>query len=159
MPGLFFFMRSTLKRHSLCIQKLVEGLEAWHLWVPSSLVSATQASPFPFPCSHSGLSWKKIQLCWIHCISVWTVLLEQHILRAWIMASSCIRGGLHWILGKISFLKEWSGIGTGCPGQWWSPHPCRCSKNVWMWHFRTWFSRPAGAGLTAGLDLRDLFQP
>ena len=23
------------------------------------------------------------------------------------MASGCIRGGLDWILGKISFLKEW----------------------------------------------------
>ena len=32
-----------------------------------------------------------------------------------IMASSGIRGGLDWILGKISLLKEWSGIGTGCP--------------------------------------------
>jgi len=26
--------------------------------------------------------------------------------------------------------KEWSGIGTGCPGKWWSHHPWRCSKNV-----------------------------
>jgi len=34
------------------------------------------------------------------------------------MASSCIRGGLDLILGKISSLKEWSGIGTGCPGRW-----------------------------------------
>jgi len=34
------------------------------------------------------------------------------------MASSCFRGGLDWILGKISLLKEWSGIGTGCPGKW-----------------------------------------
>ena len=32
------------------------------------------------------------------------------------MPSSCIRGGLDWILGKMSLLKEWSGIGTGCPG-------------------------------------------
>jgi len=38
--------------------------------------------------------------------------------------------GLGWILGKISFLKEWSGLGPGCPGQWWSPHPWRSSKNV-----------------------------
>jgi len=36
------------------------------------------------------------------------------------MASSCIRGGLDWMLGKISLMKEWSGIGTGCPGKWWS---------------------------------------
>jgi len=48
------------------------------------------------------------------------------------MASSCVRGGSDWILGKISLLKEWSGIGPGCPGQQWGPHPggvrrtCRC---------------------------------
>lgn len=28
--------------------------------------------------------------------------------------------GLGWILGKISSLECWSGLGTGCPGQWWS---------------------------------------
>ena len=39
-------------------------------------------------------------------------------------------GRLDWILGKISLLKEWSGIGTGCPGQWWSPYPWRGSKTV-----------------------------
>jgi len=33
------------------------------------------------------------------------------------MASSCIRGGLDWMLGKISLLKEWSSIGRGCPGK------------------------------------------
>jgi len=54
------------------------------------------------------------------------------------MASGCTRGGLDWILGKISLLKEWSGIGTGCPG----------------------FSRCGGVGLMVGLDdLRGLFQP
>jgi len=31
------------------------------------------------------------------------------------MASSCVRGDLDWILGKISLLKEWSGIGIGFP--------------------------------------------
>jgi len=46
------------------------------------------------------------------------------------IASSCARGGLDWMSGKISFLKEWSDIGTGCPGKWWSPHPWRGSKNV-----------------------------
>jgi len=75
------------------------------------------------------------------------------------MASSYIREDLDWILGKTSLLKEWSDIGTGCPGQWWSPHPWKCSKNVWMWHSRTWLSRPGGVGLTVGLDdLRGLFQ-
>jgi len=47
-----------------------------------------------------------------------------------IMASSSVRGGLDWILGKISVLEESSGIGTNCPGKWWSHHPWRCSKNV-----------------------------
>ena len=35
-----------------------------------------------------------------------------------IMASSGVRGGSDWILGKISLLRERSGIGTGCLGQW-----------------------------------------
>ena len=47
-----------------------------------------------------------------------------------IMASICIRGGLDWILWKMSLLREWSSIGTGCPGKWWSHHPWRCSKYV-----------------------------
>ena len=76
------------------------------------------------------------------------------------MASGCIRGRLDWILGKISFLKEWSGLGPGCPEQWWSPHPWRGSKTEWMWPLGTWFSRHGGVGLTVGLDdLGGLFQP
>jgi len=76
------------------------------------------------------------------------------------MDSSCIRGGSDWILGRISLLKEWSGIGIGCRGRWWSHHPWRCSNNVQMWHFRIWFSRHGGVGLTVGLDdLGGLFQP
>jgi len=70
------------------------------------------------------------------------------------------QGRLDWILGIISLLKAWSGIGPGCPGRWWSPHPWRGSKTVWMWHFRTCFSRRGGVGVTVGLDdLRGLFQP
>jgi len=38
-------------------------------------------------------------------------------------ASSCITGGLDEILGKICLLKQWSDIGTGCPGKWWIHHP------------------------------------
>jgi len=30
----------------------------------------------------------------------------------------------------MSLLKEWSGIGAGCPGWWWSPHPWRGSKHM-----------------------------
>jgi len=33
-------------------------------------------------------------------------------------------------------------------------------KNMYMWHFRTWFSRHGGVGWMVGLDdLRGLFQP
>jgi len=75
------------------------------------------------------------------------------------MASRCVRGGLDWKLGQISLLKEWSGIGTGCPGKW-SHHPWRCSKNMYRWHLVTRFSRHGSVGLTVGLDdLRGLFQP
>jgi len=63
------------------------------------------------------------------------------------MASSCTSRGLQWILGKISSLKEFWSIGTGCPGKWWSPHPWRCSKNMQVWHFGTWFGRLGVAGL------------
>jgi len=65
-----------------------------------------------------------------------------------LLASSCAGGGLDWILANILFLKEWSGIGPGCPGQWGSPHSWRHSKTVWMWHLGTWFSRPGGVGVT-----------
>jgi len=30
----------------------------------------------------------------------------------------------------------WSGVGSGCPGYWWSHHPWRCSKkrvDVALW--------------------------
>jgi len=75
------------------------------------------------------------------------------------MASSCIRGGSDRILGKMSSLQEWSGLGPGCPRRWWSPHPWRGSKTMWMWHFKIWFSRNGGVGLVVGLDdLRGLFQ-
>jgi len=34
------------------------------------------------------------------------------------------------MVGKISLLKEQSGIGTGCPGKCWSHCPWRCSKTM-----------------------------
>jgi len=30
----------------------------------------------------------------------------------------------------MSFLKEWSGLGSGCPGQWWGPHSWRGSRTM-----------------------------
>jgi len=82
-------------------------------------------------------------------------------LHFWLHAAGL---GSSFILDKvfiiISFLKEQSGIGPGCPGQWGSPHPWRGSNTVGMWHLGTWFSRRGGVGVTVGPDdLRGLFQP
>ena len=76
------------------------------------------------------------------------------------MGGNCLREGWDQILGKISLRKEWSGIGTGCPGQWGSHHPWRRSKTVQIRHLRTWFSGGLGSVRTVGLDdLRGLVQP
>lgn len=43
--------------------------------------------------------------------------------------------------------------------QWWSPHPSRDLKDVWMWRLGTWVPGAFGSG-TVGLgDLRGFFQP
>ncbi|KAK4832384.1 hypothetical protein QYF61_022239 [Mycteria americana] len=86
------------------------------------------------------------------CSEVVVSLFSQLAIGREEMASSCARGGIDWILGKIYLLKGWSSIGTGCPERWWSHHPWRSSKNVKMWHFRTRYSRHGGVGLTVGLD-------
>jgi len=55
------------------------------------------------------------------------------------MASSCAREDSGWMLGRITSLKEWSGAGIGCPGRWWSHCPQRCSRNIQMLYWGTWF--------------------
>jgi len=75
------------------------------------------------------------------------------------MASSCIRGGLGWILGKISLLKKWSGTGIGLPREVVESPSLKVFKKCVDVHFRTWFSRHGGVGLMVGLDLGGLFQP
>ena len=44
------------------------------------------------------------------------------------------------MLGNTASLKGWSGTGMGCPERWWSHRPWRCSRNVWMLCWGTWFS-------------------
>lgn len=58
-------------------------------------------------------------------------------------------------------LLGWSGFGIGCPGRWWSHHPWRGSRGVWIWLWVMWFRGYSGiAGWTAGLDvLEGPFQP
>ena len=70
------------------------------------------------------------------------------------MASSCARLCLRsgWILRKISSQKDWLGTGKGCPQRWWSHHPWRCSRTVWMWQWGTRVSGHGGDGLTVRLD-------
>jgi len=75
------------------------------------------------------------------------------------MASSCVRGVLDWILGKISLLSgqtlEQTAQGSGgvtIPGG--------IQKTSKTGHVGTWFSQRGGVRLTVGLDdLRGLFQP
>jgi len=51
------------------------------------------------------------------------------------MASSCVRGGLDWMLGKISSQKEWSGIEQAAQGSGGVTTPggvqevCRCGTS------------------------------
>lgn len=59
---------------------------------------------------------------------------------------------LGWMLGNISPLKGWSGIGVGWPGQWWNHHPWKHSNDVWMWRLGTRLSGEYDSfRLTAGI--------
>jgi len=74
------------------------------------------------------------------------------------MASSCIRGGLDWILGKISSLKALSNTETGCPGKWWSHHTWRYLKDEQTWHLGTWLVvNLAVLGLHLGMMFLEIF--
>ena len=80
-------------------------------------------------------------------------LITQHLINQHLeMALSCTRWGSGWILGKISSQKESWGIQLGCPGKWQSHHPWRCSRNVLICHWGTWFSEHGGDGLMVGVD-------
>lgn len=75
------------------------------------------------------------------------------------MDFNCAKGCSHWILGIIPSQKEWIGIGTGCPGNWWSP-----SVEVFKREPDVALGDPIYGGLGSallmvGLDLKRLFQP
>ena len=74
------------------------------------------------------------------------------------MASSWIRGGSDCILGKVSLLKEWSRIGTGCPVMWLFHNPWRCSKKRVDMTLQdmVWQAQWCWVGCN---DLKSLFQP
>ena len=101
------------------------------------------------PMGSNSLKWPERRLWWA---GDWSLPGSSDI--GWEgIALSCTRGGSGLVLGKTS-QKEWWGIGTGCPGRWWSHCPWRCSRNVLM---------SVGSiddRWRVGLDdLRGLFQP
>jgi len=60
---------------------------------------------------------------------------------------SCAQGCSGWILGKIFSLKEWWGIGTGCPGgMCCGHHPWRCYRTMEREHWGTWSVGMMGMG-------------
>ena len=72
------------------------------------------------------------------CGKVGVSLFSQVTVIGWEeMALSSTRGDSRTILEKISSQKEWLSSGIGCP-RWWSYHPCRCSRTMWMWYWGTW---------------------
>jgi len=67
---------------------------------------------------------------------------------------------LDWILGKMSLLKEQSGIRIGCPGKWLRHHPWRYLKDVQMGSLGIWFSSGIDSvRLIAGIDDLEGLQP
>lgn len=46
-------------------------------------------------------------------------------------AWSCVRGELGWILERGSFLREWSGTGTGSPEEQSQHQTCQSTRRVW----------------------------
>lgn len=56
------------------------------------------------------------------------------------------QGGSGWILGKVYSVQEWSGIGRGYPGQYWSACPWMCSKNEWTLGVAQLLMRFSGRG-------------
>jgi len=60
-----------------------------------------------------------------YCVQFWA----HHVHRR-ATASSCSRGGLDYILGKISSPKGLSSIGTGSLGKWLGHHPWRYLKDM-----------------------------
>lgn len=55
-------------------------------------------------------------------------------------AASCNREGLDRMLGKMSSLKGFSGIGTSCLGKCWNHHPWKLSEGMQMEQFGVRFS-------------------
>lgn len=77
------------------------------------------------------------------------------------MTSSCSRGGLDCLPGKISSSKLLSSLGAGCPGERLNLHTRSFLKGTQMLCLGAWLSSGlCGAGLMVGLDnLKGLYPP
>jgi len=62
------------------------------------------------------------------------------------------------MFGRNSSLREWWGIGTGCPEKLWMPHLCRSSGPGLMGSWAVWFI-VATLPTAEGLELDDLWGP
>jgi len=74
-----------------------------------------------------------------------------------VMALSCAKGGLDWILGEISSAEEWWNIGTNCPGG--GGVTWRYSRLTGLWHWGMWAVCTVGMGGFGLGDLRGLVWP
>ena len=68
----------------------------------------------------------------------------------------CSLGNVCWLGSSSSHFQSWALPRSSLtrpvtPEEGALPH-VMCSENLWIWHFRTWFSRHGGDGLTIGLD-------
>jgi len=71
-----------------------------------------------------------------------------------VMASRCTRWGSDWILGKISSLKEWWGIGTSCPSRGRQNAACILWPEEWTNHLLEGFQGKGRCGTEGhGLEL------
>lgn len=78
----------------------------------------------------------------------WVLVASQAIGQEKI-ASSCTKGGLGWILGKISSPEGLSSFGTGCSGK----RLVTIPGNLLMWHLGIWFRGGHGrVRFAIGLD-------
>jgi len=114
------------------------SVPAWAGVGPHGLQRPFQPQPFCSSLIHEHIVL--LQMRAVLCDKLLSLLRIDFGCNSRNVASSGTRGGSGWLLGNTTSLKEWSGTGMSCPGRWWSHRPWRCSRNIWMLCWGTWFS-------------------